>query len=107
MTPFEIAAIVLIGLYGARRFYNELLIPFWGFIRQAVHVTDVMATIPDRLTELERRTVQLTPNGGSHLHDDIRETRKLLELHVADAETWKSNLGQRVVALERENGLYE
>jgi hypothetical protein len=103
MTGLEIALLSLAAFYGAKRIYRELLVPLWHFMKKAVYVTDLMAAIPERLAELEKRTKQLTPNGGTHLHDDIRETRRLLEQHVQDAVTWKTDLSHRVMALEDRN----
>lgn len=96
----EGVALALVALYGLRRAWNELCIPFFLFVRKAVHVTDIMVDIPERLTVLETRTMQLLPNHGSHLSDDIKETRRLLEVHVVDADTWKTNFSHRLLAVE-------
>ena len=102
MAILQIVVAILVVLYAIRRFWLELLLPAFKFGRKAVHVTDIMIEIPDRLKTLEERTSQLTANGGTHLSDDIRETKRLLETHIVWSEGHVNSADQRITTLESE-----
>lgn len=85
----EIATVLAIaGLLTALAvIWRQGIVPAWRALKATVHAVEIIQAVPDRLDRLEEVTAQLRPNGGSHLHDDIKETRRILEDHIEECRS--------------------
>lgn len=66
------------------------------FFRKAHEAFERLMNMDARVANVEEATRQLTPNGGSHMRDDITETRTLIEEHVRESKgLWGSWIAER------------
>jgi hypothetical protein len=71
--------------------------------RQAIRpVIHGVTRIQNALVKVESQTRQLSPNGGSHMRDDITEIRRVVERQTEDMATVKTALESEARKVRRE-----